>query len=203
MTTGHDQPQLLVVIGANGAGKTTLTRKERKRLPKRFYNADSVAEGLGDFNDRELQARAREFVDTAIEEDLAARRSFGFESTYSGESRPAIVRRAAAAGYAVQAVFIGTERHEINAERVVQRVKAGGHDVPTGEIVRRWRDAQTNLQATWGAFRRIRILDNSGTEAVKVAEKRDGQLHMSAGAPDWVRKLAQGITRSRRAHSIA
>ena len=203
MTTGHDQPQLLVVIGANGAGKTTWTRRERERLPKRFYNADSIAEGLGDFTDRELQALARQIVDTAIEDDLAARRSFGFESTYSGGSRPAIVRRAAAAGYAVQAVFIGTERHEINVDRVAQRVEAGGHDVPTDEIVRRWQDAQNNLQATWGAFRRIRVLDNSGVEAVTVAEKRDGRLHMSAEAPEWVRKLARGITPSRRAHSIA
>ena len=203
MTTGHRQPQLLVVIGANGAGKTTWTRKERERLPKRFYNADSIAEGLGDFNDRQLQARAREIVDTAIEEDLAAGRSFGFESTYSGESRPAIVRRAAAAGYAVQAVFIGTERHEINVDRVAKRVEAGGHDVPTDEIMRRWRDAQANLQATWRAFREISILDNSGDEAVTVAETHNGQLHLSTEAPQWVRDLARGITTSRQTHSIA
>ena len=202
MTNGHRPPQLLVVIGANGAGKTTWTRKERKRLPKRFYNADSIAEGLGDFTDRELQALARQIVDTAIEDDLFAKRSFGFESTYSGKSRPAIVRRAAAAGYAVQAVFIGTERHEINVDRVARRVEAGGHDVPTEEIVRRWRDAQANLQATWRAFRAISILDNSGEEAVTVAETHNGQLHLSAEAPQWVRELAQGITTSRRAHSI-
>ena len=205
MSTGNDQPQLLVVIGANGAGKTTWAqqRKQRKQLPKRFYNADSVAEGLGNANDRQHQARAREIVDTAIEQDLTARRSFGFESTYSGKSRPDIVRRAAAAGYAVQAVFIGTERHEINVDRVAQRVAAGGHDVATVEIVRRWRDAQTNLQATWEAFRRITILDNSGVEAVTVAVKRNGQLQMKADAPEWVHQLAQGITPSRRAHSIA
>ena len=72
MTDGLRQPQLLVVIGANGAGKSTRARTRRKRLPTRFDNADSIAEGLGDFNDRQLQARAREIVDTAIEEDLAA-----------------------------------------------------------------------------------------------------------------------------------
>lgn len=203
MTTGHHPPQLLIVIGANGAGKSTWARKERNRLPTRFYNADSIAEGLGDFNDRQLQAKAREIVDTAIEQDLAAGRSFGFESTYSGASRPAIVRRAAAAGYAVQAVFIGTERHEINVDRVARRVEAGGHDVPTDEIVRRWRAAQANLQATWGVFRTVSVLDNSGDKPLTVAETHNGQLLLSAKVPQWVRVLTRGITTSGRAHNVA
>ena len=41
------EPRLTVVIGANGAGKTTWARKHRETLPKPFYNADSIAEGLG------------------------------------------------------------------------------------------------------------------------------------------------------------
>ena len=44
-------PELTVVIGANGAGKTTWCREQRDSLPKPFYNADSIAEGLGDAND--------------------------------------------------------------------------------------------------------------------------------------------------------
>ena len=48
-------PELLVVIGANGAGKTTWARKNRDLLPQPFYNADSIAEGLGDANSTDLQ----------------------------------------------------------------------------------------------------------------------------------------------------
>lgn len=51
------EPRLTVVIGANGAGKTTWSRKHRETLPKPFYNADSIAEGLGDANDAALQRR--------------------------------------------------------------------------------------------------------------------------------------------------
>ena len=122
MTSPQSAPRLLIVIGANGAGKTTWTRDHRDRLPKPFYNADSIAEGLGDPNSTKLQAAARRIVDDAIDNDLRAHRSFGFESTYSGTSRPAVVRRAKALGYVVEAVFIGTSHHDINISRVQKRV---------------------------------------------------------------------------------
>ena len=121
------RPKLTVVIGANGAGKTTWAREHRDTLPRPFYNADSIAEGLGDANDPGLQRTARELVDQQIERDLADQRSFGFESTYSGRSRPDIVKRAKALGYATGAVFIGTRHHAINIKRVQRRVREGGH----------------------------------------------------------------------------
>ena len=82
-----NEPRLTVVIGANGAGKTTWARRHREALPKPFYNADSIAEGLGDANDAALQRTARKLVDERIERDLDEGNTFGFEITYSGRSR--------------------------------------------------------------------------------------------------------------------
>lgn len=65
------KPQLTIVIGANGSGKTTWAQQSRAFLPKPFYNADSIAEGLGDPNNTTLQEHARRIVDQAIEDDLA------------------------------------------------------------------------------------------------------------------------------------
>ena len=118
MTPADTAPELLVVIGANGAGKTTWARSNRERLPKPFCNADSITEGLGGPNNADLQAAARLIVDQAIDKDLHRRRSFGFESTYSGSSRPAFVRRAKALRYTTHAVFIGTNHYDINVSRV-------------------------------------------------------------------------------------
>ena len=122
-----NRPKLVVVIGANGAGKTTWAQRHRKRLPLNFYNADSIAEGLGDANSPEQQARARALVDQEIAERLRLDESFGFESTWSGASRPAIVRDASARGYETHAVFLGTAHPEINIARVRRRV-ASYHD---------------------------------------------------------------------------
>ena len=115
-------PELFIVIGANGAGKTTWADANRQDLPSHFYNADSIASGLGSADEAQHQLAARGIVDRAIAQHLLRQESFGFESTYSGRSRPGIVRQAKRLGYHTYAVFLGTEHPEINIERVRQRV---------------------------------------------------------------------------------
>ena len=97
-------PKLTIVIGSNGAGKSTWCRGNREQLPNHFYDADSIAEGLGDWNSPSRQREARAFVDRAIRTHLENRDDFGFESTYSGSSRPDVVRQAAATGYGIPAL---------------------------------------------------------------------------------------------------
>ena len=183
--------KLVVVIGANGAGKTTWARRHRRRLPLHFYNADSIAEGLGDANSPESQARARALVDREIAERLRLRESFGFESTWSGASRPAIARDANARGYETHAIFLGTVAPAINIARVRTRVREGGHDVPTSEIVRRWTKAFENLLATWEVFDSIDVLDSTGETVRAVVAKRGATLQIAAGGlPTWAEAIA-------------
>ena len=184
-------PVLTVVIGANGAGKTTWVRAARDGLPKPFYNADSIAEGLGDANDPALQRDARQLVDQRIRNDLEARRTFGFESTYSGRSRPDIVRTAKRLGYATNAVFLGTDNPNINISRVRKRVSEGGHHVDDAEVRRRWTAAWNNLIATWGSFDTVEVLDNSGPEAVTIARKSGAQVTVFARTK-WAQDLPRG-----------
>lgn len=63
---------MTVVIGGNGAGKTSWVayKENRSKLPGTFYNADTLARGLGDWNDSEKQRKAREIVDKDIDEKL-------------------------------------------------------------------------------------------------------------------------------------
>ena len=79
----------------------------------------------------------RKIVDQAIGQHLSDQSSFGFESTYSGRSRPAIVQQAKTHRYTATAFFIGTAHHAINIARVRKRVQEGGHDVPEHEIIGR------------------------------------------------------------------
>ena len=56
-------PRFVIVIGANAAGKSTWCRAHPEELPSNFYDADSIAQGLGSYNDPALQLEARALVD--------------------------------------------------------------------------------------------------------------------------------------------
>ena len=187
-------PKLTIVIGANGAGKTTWCREERSRLPKHFYNADSIAEGLGDWNSPTQQRQSRRLVDKAVERHLAENEDFGFESTYSGNSRPMIVRNAASRGYEVEAVFVGTNTPAINIDRVKARVDAGtGHDVPDSEIRRRWSTAQRNLAETAPFINTIHLYDNSEAKSRHVAWITKTNIRLTQKLPKWTSRLIEKI----------
>ena len=181
---------LLIIIGANGAGKTTLGRAHRRWLPQPYYNVDVIADGLGDADDPILQREARALVDKRIEY-LRVGETFGFESTYSGRSRPEIVRRAKDTGYRTCAVFVGTAAHRLNVARVRRRAREGGHDVPESEIVRRWPAPWRNLLETWSAIDEIEVIDSSGQAPRRVATKQATLVQIRGALPKWAAGLAE------------
>lgn len=199
--TGHQQPipKLRMLIGGNGAGKTTWCREHPHELPEAFYNPDAIAQDLGDWNDAGNQLEAGRIVNAAIRRHLEQGEDFGFESTYSGLSRPRIVHTAASNGYEVWAVFIGTNGVEINIERVRQRVRSGtGHDVPLTEITRRWSAAQKNLSETAASLGAIDVLDNSHGVTRHVASvTKSGIRFPATPTPAWVRALIRQIEQHR------
>lgn len=115
-----NRPVFTIVMGCNGAGKSVWKRANRDRLPERYYDKDSIADGVGGWD----TGRAREHTDTivnqAVAEALAGRHNFGIESTYSGQPGRALVERAVAAGYRIEGVYIGTSSPDINIERIRQ-----------------------------------------------------------------------------------
>ena len=164
-------PRLNVVLGGNGSGKTTWAREHRDTLPKHFYDADSIANSLGDWNDEAYLFEARDIIDQRVEARLAKQEDFGFESTYSGQSRPAIVEKAKKSGYEVTCIFIGTETPDINVERVRARAEAGtGHAVPEDSIRYRWKASQQNLVKTFHLMNHMKIIDNSEEKPITVLE---------------------------------
>ena len=189
-----NRPRLVVIIGANGAGKTTWGRHHRRRLPLEFYNADVIAEGLGDANSPELQVRARALVEGLVAERLGLGDSFGFESTWSGRSRPQIVRDAGTLGYETHGIFLGTAHPALNIARVRRRVIEGGHHVPESETVRRWTAAFENLLAMWDVFNRIHVLDSS-TETVRLVASKKGTRTDAPRdeLPDWATAIAARV----------
>lgn len=188
-------PTLTIVIGGNGAGQVDLVPKPPGRATPRLLRRRLHRGRIGGLNSSVKQRGTRDLVDRAIQEHLKRGGSFGFESTYSGRSRPRLVETANAAGYAVRAVFVGTRRPEINVYRVRSRVANNtGHDVVEAEIRRRWTAAQNNLVRTAHALARIDLLDNSGRRTRQVVRIQEGRVHqMHRPTPLWASELTRRI----------
>ena len=156
------RPVFTIVMGCNGVGKSAWKRKNYDLLPQRYYDQDSVAGGIGDWNSQEARARTRVIVDAQIDESIGERLNFGMESTYSGLPGPEMVRRVIREGYRVEGLYFGTADPSINIERIDHRVFAGtGHIVDPARIPDRWRYSLSNLRRTSERFDLLRIFDNS------------------------------------------
>ena len=80
-----------------------------------------------------------------IDELIASGEDFALESTLSGRAHAHILKRAKEAGYRITLHFVWIPSAKVSLARVRQRVKKGGHNVPTADIMRRYDRIMRNL----------------------------------------------------------
>ena len=94
-----NRPVFTIVMGCNGAGKSAWKRANQDRLPERYFDKDSIADGIGGWETADARERTDAYVNAEIDKALNERRNFGIESTYSGRPGRALVERVLEAGY--------------------------------------------------------------------------------------------------------
>ncbi len=153
------KPAVYIVAGANGAGKTTFANEY---LPdfvdcKEFLNADLIAAGLSPFAPESQNIRAGRLLLTRIRELVDAKQDFGFETTLSGRSYVRMLSEMRVRGYRVCMFFLWLPNSEMAMDRVANRVRQGGHNVPAEDIRRRY-DSGLRNSAYRPGLRRISVL---------------------------------------------
>ena len=146
---------VMVIAGPNGSGKTTFVSEYLRDSEVSVYiSADAIAERLvsspeemdsvkiqaGRLFIREIQGLIQSGTDFIVEVTLAGK---GFVRTISQLKR---------AGYTVTIVFIFLKSPETSVARVRNRVEAGGHHVPTEDVVRRFYRSKYNF---WHTYRNL------------------------------------------------
>ncbi len=78
---------LYVIAGPNGAGKTTFAREFLPNFAhcEEFVNVDLIASGLSPFSPEKAAIRAGRLMLKRIRQLSAEEKSFGFETTLSGQ----------------------------------------------------------------------------------------------------------------------
>ena len=179
------RPVFTIVMGCNGVGKSAWKRLNYDSLPDRYYDQDSIAGGIGDWNSQEARERTREFVDQQIQECLDHRLDFGIESTFSGLPGPRMVQRMQQEGYRIEGIYLGTADPSINIARIEYRVfRALGHAIDPKRIPSRWKHSLSNLCKHADHFDQLQIFDNSKHDELRLPDPLE-QYQLTRGKVVW------------------
>ncbi len=166
-------PSLFIIAGCNGAGKTTASFTILPELlkVKEFVNADEIARGLSPFQPETVAIEAGKIMLRRIDELIASRQDFAFETTLSTRSFVNLCHEAQFVGYSVNLIFFWLDSFELALERVKQRVSEGGHNIPPEIIKRRYSSGLRNLVNLYqNEVDYWLLIDNSRTEQELIAE---------------------------------
>jgi predicted ABC-type ATPase len=175
---GRRRPNLYVIAGPNGAGKTTFAREFLPNYVKcfEFINADLIAAGLSPFQPEKGAIKAGRILIEQIDALSERREDFGFETTLSGKTHLKLLCNLKEKGYRIHLFFLWLASVDLALERIADRVRRGGHNIPEEVVRRRFDKGLRNffflykpLVDSWMIF------DNSGKSPALIAFERSGK----------------------------
>ena len=158
-------PGLYALAGVNGAGKSSIGGAMFRASGADYFNPDEAARELIAANPGldQLKANAaawqqgRRLLERAIQSAKTSRsRPRSGQAPCRGYS-PRQRRK----GFEVRIWYVGLASPDLHMERVRNRVRAGGHDIPESSIRRRWRHSRLNLVELLPHLTELRVYDNS------------------------------------------
>ena len=165
--------RLYIISGCNGAGKTTASYTVLPDLLNlhTFVNADEIADELSPQEPEREMIRASRLMLERVEQLIERDEDFAVETTLATKSLAGMISRAQHKGYMVGIFYFWLKSPELAIKRVAMRVAAGGHNIPTDTIVRRYRQGMENLRNIYLPLCNYWVLiDNSDTRGKWVAE---------------------------------
>lgn len=173
---------IYIIAGPNGSGKTTFATMflpDYVKCPN-FVNADLIAQGLAPFEPRSAAIKAGKLVLQQIHEFAERGVDFAFETTLSGKSYVNLLSSLKAKGYALHLFFLWIPSPELAIERIKDRVREGGHNVPAEDVRRRFVRGVNNFFKLYESlFNSWMLFDNSRAKPVLIAKRKNGHREFS------------------------
>jgi len=197
-TIHGEAPRCIIIAGPNGAGKTTFAKKfltvDEGIL--HFVNADLIASGLSPLHP-ELAARAAgRLLLAEVDRLTKGKEPFALESTLSGMAYVQRLRSIRKAGYLVEMVFLKLDSPKLAIKRVAHRVRQGGHNVPPGEVRRRYERGWINLVEYYRQLADVwAVYDNSGPVPVLLKASMS-KAPQSKATDDFIISVTKALKRA-------
>lgn len=157
---------LAIAAGITELGTKVCLDGFRLQLPQSIDVAPYVASIAADYIRHEL---------------ISSRVSFTFETVMSSADKIDLLRLAQRSGYRTYLYYVATSDPAINLQRIRERVKNGGHDVPEDKVISRYHRSLSLLRDAIRNSNRAYVFDNSdeltwlaeATEAASLEFKAD------------------------------
>ena len=175
-----------IIGGVNGVGKSSFTGvlKERCTDLGTIIDVDKITAELGGNALAGGKAALRK-----INECISKGVSFTQETTLSGRRTEATAREVVEKGYRVRLYYIGLDSAAESVVRIANRVKRGGHDIPTPDVERRFAGRWEAVAKVLPYCDEAEFYDNDNG-FVLVAEYRNGELRtVGSLVPAWLKEL--------------
>lgn len=175
-----------IIGGVNGVGKSSFTGvlKERCTDLGIIIDVDRITAELGG-NALAGGRAALKKINECIEKGV----SFTQETTLSGRRTEATAREVVEKGYRVRLYYIGLDSAAESVFRIANRVKRGGHNIPTQDVERRFAGRWEAVAKVLPYCDEAEFYDNDNG-FVLVAEYRNGELRtVGSLVPGWLKEL--------------
>ena len=177
-------PVLYLLAGPNGAGKSSYVHDvlgPTTSLP--FINADEIAAEMWPGAQTGHAYEAAQLAEAQRREKIAEGSSFISETVFSHPSKIDLVSDAVDAGYLVH-LHVFMVPVELTVQRVLERVRRGGHAVPEQKIRDRYERLWDHICKAIRIADVAEVFDNSSASAPfrLCASFEHGQL---IGPPSW------------------
>jgi predicted ABC-type ATPase len=166
--------------------------KESGLFPK-IENSEQInhityQNGIVSFHDLRIDSYLSAiFADFLRHKFLDSRQTFTFETVMSSSDKITLLKKAQSLGFRTYLYYVSTEDPQINIARVANRVRLGGHDVPTNKIISRYHKSLDLLFDAIKYSNRAYIFDNSGDSKRWIAEITEAKnLNIQVDElPEW------------------
>lgn len=176
-----------IIAGVNGVGKSSFVGATKDSMDFGvIIDADRITKeaGVDAFHGGKLAIKK---IHACIERGI----SFTQETTLSGHHILRTARKVRELGYQIHLYYIGLDSAEESVSRIENRVRRGGHDVPSNLVQNRFVNRWTNLVSVLPYCDRAIFYDNDNG-FVEVARYIDGELiPIGFYRPKWVDELAE------------
>lgn len=183
------KPTLTIIAGPNGAGKSTFTRAIQEALLFPVIDPDREARRLQPDNPEAAAIAGGKQAIKRARAHLENGESFAVETTLSGNTYLRMMAEAKRKGWLVFLIYVGVDNVQTSIERVAQRVAAGGHNVPSDDIRRRYARSLANLPIALQQADYASIFDNSTRFGYrKLLTIENGRVTEQASElPEWIK----------------